>query len=49
MHDAVPDRLDPFHAADRPGKLRFIEPPFGDLKLAVGDDAVVLVDKAQLE
>src|SRR5437660_11277890 len=49
VDDAMPDRCDSFHSADRARQPRLVEPSLGDLELAVEVDAVILIDKAQVE
>src|SRR5205807_4750372 len=49
VDDAMPDRCDSFYSADRARQPRLVEPSLGDLELAVEVDAVILIDKAQLE
>jgi len=43
------DGLDPFHVADGGAELRLVKASLRDLELAVGENAVVVVNEAQLE
>src|SRR5437868_1427079 len=41
VHDAMPDRLDSVHLLNRCCQLRFVEAPFRDFELPIGQDVVV--------